>query len=68
MKKSRVKISSLKNITLDNNICVKGWVRTKRQGRNITFISLNDGSTINSLQVVLDMQKIMSWMQQNLFY
>ena len=57
MKKSRVKISSLKNINLDNNICVKGWVRTKRQGKNITFISLNDGSTINSLQVVLDMQK-----------
>ena len=57
MKKSRVKISSLKNTNLDNNICVKGWVRTKRQGKNITFISLNDGSTINSLQVVLDMQK-----------
>ena len=57
MKKSRIKISSLKNIALDNNICVKGWVRTKRQGKNITFISLNDGSTINSLQVVLDMQK-----------
>ena len=57
MKKSRVKICSLKNINLDNNICVKGWVRTKRQGKNVTFISLNDGSTINSLQVVLDMQK-----------
>ena len=57
MKKSRVKISSLKNINLDNNICVKGWVRTKRQGKNVTFISLNDGSTINSLQIVLDMQK-----------
>ena len=57
MKKSRIKISSLKNINLDNNICVKGWVRTKRQGKNVTFISLNDGSTINSLQVVLDMQK-----------
>ena len=57
MKKSRVKISSLKNINLGNNICVKGWVRTKRQGKNVTFISLNDGSTINSLQVVLDMQK-----------
>ena len=57
MKKSRVKISSLKNINLDNNICVKGWVRTKGQGKNVTFISLNDGSTINSLQVVLDMQK-----------
>jgi len=57
MKKSRIKISLLKNINLDNNICVKGWVRTKRQGKNVTFISLNDGSTINSLQVVLDMQK-----------
>ena len=57
MKKSRVKISLLKNINFDNNICVKGWVRTKRQGKNVTFISLNDGSTINSLQVVLDMQK-----------
>ena len=57
MKKSRIKISALKNINLDNNICVKGWVRTKRQGKNVTFISLNDGSTINSLQVVLDMQK-----------
>ena len=57
MKKSRIKISLLKNINFDNNICVKGWVRTKRQGKNVTFISLNDGSTINSLQVVLDMQK-----------
>jgi len=57
MKKSRVKISSLKNINLDSNICVKGWVRTKRQGKNITFISLNDGSTLKSLQIVLDMQK-----------
>ena len=57
MKKSRVKICSLKNINLDSNICVKGWVRTKRQGKNITFISLNDGSTLKSLQIVLDMQK-----------
>ena len=32
-----------------------GWVRTFRKSKNVSFVSLNDGSTINSLQVVLDM-------------
>lgn len=32
-----------------------GWVRTKRGNKSITFIALNDGSTINSIQVVFDM-------------
>jgi len=31
---------------------VKGWVRTKRGNRNISFIELNDGSTIKNIQVV----------------
>ncbi len=33
---------------------VKGWVRTKRGNRNIIFIALNDGSTINNIQMVAD--------------
>jgi asparaginyl-tRNA synthetase len=33
---------------------VKGWVRTKRGNKNIVFIALNDGSTINNIQVVAD--------------
>jgi asparaginyl-tRNA synthetase len=33
---------------------LKGWVRTKRGNRNIAFVALNDGSTINSIQVVID--------------
>ena len=33
---------------------LKGWVRTKRGNRNIAFIALNDGSTINNIQVVVD--------------
>lgn len=33
---------------------VKGWVRTKRGSKNVSFIALNDGSTINNLQVVVD--------------
>ena len=33
---------------------VKGWVRTKRGNKNISFIALNDGSTINNIQIVVD--------------
>ncbi len=32
----------------------KGWVRTKRGNKNVAFIALNDGSTINNIQVVVD--------------
>ncbi|MBP6977402.1 MAG: asparagine--tRNA ligase [Lentimicrobiaceae bacterium] len=34
---------------------VKGWVRTKRISKNVAFITLNDGSTIQNLQVVVDL-------------
>jgi asparaginyl-tRNA synthetase len=33
---------------------LKGWVRTKRGNKNIAFVALNDGSTINNIQVVID--------------
>lgn len=36
---------------------VKGWVRTHRGNRNISFIALNDGSTIANLQIVADAAK-----------
>ena len=32
----------------------KGWVRTKRGNKEIAFIALNDGSTINNIQIVVD--------------
>lgn len=35
-------------------VLVKGWVRTRRSSKNVTFIALNDGSTIHNLQVVAD--------------
>ncbi|PLX02310.1 MAG: asparagine--tRNA ligase [Marinilabiliales bacterium] len=35
-------------------INVKGWVRTKRGSKNVAFIALNDGSTINNIQIVVD--------------
>jgi asparaginyl-tRNA synthetase len=33
---------------------VMGWVRTKRISKNVAFITLNDGSTIHNLQIVVD--------------
>ncbi len=38
---------------IGENVTVMGWVKTFR---NNQFISLNDGSTINNLQVVVDFQ------------
>lgn len=38
-------------------VLAKGWVRTKRGNKNIAFIALNDGSTINNIQIVCDFAK-----------
>ena len=38
----------------EENVEVKGWVRTKRGNKNVAFIALNDGSTINNIQIVCD--------------
>ena len=37
-----------------SEVIVKGWVRTKRGNKGIAFIALNDGSTINNIQIVVD--------------
>jgi asparaginyl-tRNA synthetase len=52
----RTKIAELLNGKLLNQeITLKGWVRTKRGNKQIAFIAMNDGSTINNIQVVADM-------------
>jgi len=38
----------------ENLVNLKGWVRTKRGSKNVSFIALNDGSTINNIQVVAE--------------
>ncbi|HET6242940.1 MAG: asparagine--tRNA ligase [Bacteroidetes bacterium] len=56
--KSRIKIIDLlkegSSGLLNNEVTVKGWVRTKRGNKNIAFIALNDGSVIHNIQVVAD--------------
>lgn len=37
-----------------DNVCVKGWVRTRRDSKGFSFVELNDGSCLASLQVVVD--------------
>lgn len=39
-------------IGIGNSINLKGWVRTRRGNKNVTFIALNDGSIIHNIQVV----------------
>ena len=53
MKRTKIK-ELLTSAKTGSEILVKGWVRTKRGNRNINFIALNDGSTINNIQIVVD--------------
>ena len=51
MKRTKV-IDALQSTTYGQDICVKGWVRSKRGSKGIFFIALNDGSTIKNVQIV----------------
>jgi asparaginyl-tRNA synthetase len=51
----RTKITHLLNSKeFGKSFNVKGWVRTKRGNKNVSFIALNDGSTINNIQIVAE--------------
>jgi asparaginyl-tRNA synthetase len=51
----RTKIIDVLNSTqYGQPVCVKGWVRSHRGSKNVDFIALNDGSTIKTVQVVVD--------------
>ena len=47
-------IDVLKRTDFETVVNVRGWVRTKRGSKNVIFIALNDGSTINNVQIVAD--------------
>ena len=53
---SRTKIVDLlKREDFGAMVNVKGWVRTRRGSKQVNFIALNDGSTINNVQIVVDL-------------
>ena len=53
----RTKIKELLNMQPGQEVLAKGWVRTKRGNKQVKFIALNDGSTINNIQVVAEAEK-----------
>ncbi|MBN2680921.1 MAG: asparagine--tRNA ligase [Bacteroidales bacterium] len=53
MKRTKIK-QLLESGDAGSKVTVKGWVRTKRGSKNVAFLAINDGSTINNIQVVVD--------------
>ncbi len=51
-------VDVLKSTDFGTIVNVKGWVRTRRGSKQINFIALNDGSTINNVQIVVDLDKL----------
>ena len=60
----RTKIKAiLLNEQTDYEVTIKGWVRSFR---NNQFIAMNDGSTINNLQVVIDFEHLDETLLKNI--
>lgn len=53
MKRTRV-IEALNKDKKIERIMVKGWVRTRRDAKEFSFIELNDGSCLKNIQVIID--------------
>lgn len=39
---------------LGSDVNIRGWVRTKRGSKGLSFVAINDGSCIHNMQVVVD--------------
>ena len=58
MSLKRTKIVDIFDASLvGQQVCAKGWVRTRRGNKNVQFVALNDGSTIKNIQIVVDLAK-----------
>ena len=56
MKRTKI-IDLLRGELVGQQVLVKGWVRTRRGNKAVSFVALNDGSIIHNLQIVLDLAK-----------
>lgn len=53
----RMKVRSLlesSSALYGSTVRIQGWVRTMRDQKNVIFIEVNDGSSVNGVQVVVD--------------
>lgn len=50
-----IRIKDILSTSPENQeITVCGWVRTRRGSKNVSFVALNDGSTVRTLQIVAE--------------
>ncbi len=57
MKKTTIKQLLSTPELIGTEVEARGWVRPRRGNKHVQFVQLNDGSSINNLQVVLDMSR-----------
>jgi len=54
----RTKVADLlRSKEIGKPFTVKGWVRTRRGNKHVNFVALNDGSGINNIQIIVDMEQ-----------
>jgi asparaginyl-tRNA synthetase len=53
MRRTRV-IDALSQKAARDRILIKGWVRTRRDAKGLSFLEINDGSCLKNLQVIVD--------------
>ncbi len=53
--RDRVRVRETLGMTPDGrNVVIAGWVRTKRTGKSVTFLEINDGSCMSNVQAIVD--------------
>ena len=51
----RIKIHSLlQSKTPLDPVRINGWVRTRRDSKDFSFVELNDGSCLENIQIIAD--------------
>ena len=53
MRRTRV-VDALRSQAAVEHILVKGWVRTRRDAKGLSFLEINDGSGLRNLQIIVE--------------
>jgi asparaginyl-tRNA synthetase len=53
MRRTRI-VDALGSQAAVEHILVKGWVRTRRDAKGLSFLEINDGSSLRNLQIIVD--------------
>jgi len=51
MKRTKI-VNLLQSKTPIDHVLIKGWVRTRRDSKNFSFIEVNDGSCLKNIQII----------------